>query len=165
MDRRELFDQCPHRMVCTRCDFYIPKNSNRVQLLEAKTNLLRFLQEVPPTDEERAVADNGLTALDRLIATLSDKPTPSGQTPKQLSDREGRSAEAKKFYIPRNHLQPGVRAVDTVFEDSRLSAALIDRLVHLAHTLAFTEKATVCARRWPVQSRPNTCKYCLLLGS
>lgn len=85
----EFFDQCPHRMACARCDFCIPKDSNRAQLLEAKTNLLRFLQEVPLTDEERAVADGDLKALDRLIATLSDKPTPSGQTPKQLIDRGG----------------------------------------------------------------------------
>ncbi|MFZ5898320.1 MAG: tyrosine-type recombinase/integrase [Bacillota bacterium] len=85
----EFFDQCPHRMACARCDFCIPKDSNRAQLLEAKTNLLRFLQEVPLTDEERAVADGDLEALDRLIAMLSDKPTPSGQTPKQLRNREG----------------------------------------------------------------------------
>jgi hypothetical protein len=25
----EFFDQCPHRMACARCDFYIPKTSDR----------------------------------------------------------------------------------------------------------------------------------------
>ncbi|MEW6233540.1 MAG: tyrosine-type recombinase/integrase [Chloroflexota bacterium] len=80
----EFFDQCPHRMACARCDFCIPKESNRAQLLEAKTNLLRLFEEIPLTDEERAVADGDLDALDRLIAMLSDRPTPSGQTPKQL---------------------------------------------------------------------------------
>jgi hypothetical protein len=83
----EFFDQCPHRMACARCDFCIPKDSNRAQLLEAKTNILRFLQEVPLTNEERAVTDGDLDALDHLITMLSDKPTPSGQTPKQLIDQ------------------------------------------------------------------------------
>ena len=84
----EFFDQCPHRMACARCDFCIPKGSNRAQLLEAKTNIKRFLQEVPLTDGERAAADGDLGALDRLITMLSDKPTPSGQTPKQLNSQE-----------------------------------------------------------------------------
>jgi integrase len=84
----EFFDQCPHRMACARCDFCIPKESNHAQLLEAKTNILRFLQEVPLTDDERSVADGDLGALDRLITMLSDRPTPSGQTPKQLIERE-----------------------------------------------------------------------------
>jgi hypothetical protein len=83
----EFFDQCPHRMACAKCDFCIPKDSNRAQLLEAKTNILRFLQEVPLTDDERSVADGDLDALDRLITMLSDRPTPSGQTPKQLIER------------------------------------------------------------------------------
>jgi len=88
----EFFDQCPHRMACARCDFCIPKNSNRAQLVEAKTNILRLLQEVPLTDEERAAADGDLKALERLITTLSDKPTPSGQTPQQLINHEGKKS-------------------------------------------------------------------------
>jgi len=94
----EFFDQCPHRMACAKCDFCIPKDSNRAQLLEAKTNILRFLQEVPLTDDERSVADGDLDALDRLITMLSDRPTPSGQTPKQLIDRgEIRTKEDDDF--------------------------------------------------------------------
>lgn len=81
----EFFEQCPHRMACPRCDFYNPKESSRAQLLEAKSNLLRMLQEVPLTEEERATVDGDLAALDRLAARLADKPTPSGQTPKELS--------------------------------------------------------------------------------
>ena len=83
----EFFDQCPHRMACPRCDFYNPHDSGRVQLLEAKSNLLRLLQEVPLTEEERASVDGDLVALDRLVARLSEQPTPSGQTPKELSAR------------------------------------------------------------------------------
>jgi integrase len=81
----EFFDQCPHRMACPRCDFYNPKDSGRAQLLEAKSNLLRLLQEVPLTEEERASVDGDLAALDRLTVRLAEQPTPSGQTPNELN--------------------------------------------------------------------------------
>jgi hypothetical protein len=80
----EFFEQCPHRMACPRCDFYHAKDSSRSQLLEAKTNLLRLLQELPLAEEERAAIDGDLAALDRLVARLADQPTPSGQTPQEL---------------------------------------------------------------------------------
>jgi len=81
----EFFEQCPHRMACPRCDFFKPKESGRVQLLEAKSNLLRLLREVPLTDDERAAVDGDLAALDRLAARLAQQPTPSGQTPEELN--------------------------------------------------------------------------------
>lgn len=81
----EFFEQCPHRMACPRCDFYQPKLSSRGHLLQAKSNLLRLLQEVPLAAEERAAVDGDLVALDRLVARLADQPTPSGQTPQELS--------------------------------------------------------------------------------
>jgi integrase len=81
----EFFEQCPHRMACPKCDFYNPKESSRSQLLEAKSNLLRLLQEVPLNDNERAAVDGDLAALDRLAARLAEQPTPSGQTPKELN--------------------------------------------------------------------------------
>ena len=31
-----FFEQCPHRMACARCDFYVPKASAHAQLVEAK---------------------------------------------------------------------------------------------------------------------------------
>jgi hypothetical protein len=80
----EFFDQCAHRMACARCDFYRPRESSLVQLLEAKDNILRFLQELPLTDDERAVVDGDLAAIDRLTTTLANRPTPSGQTPAEL---------------------------------------------------------------------------------
>ena len=81
----EFFEQCPHRLACPRCDFYKPKESSWGQLLEAKSNLLRLLQEVPIAEEERAAIDGDLAALDQLVKRLADQPTPSGQTPKELS--------------------------------------------------------------------------------
>jgi hypothetical protein len=39
---------------------------------------------IPLTAEERAAVDDGQAALGRLLARLSDIPTPSGPTPRQL---------------------------------------------------------------------------------
>lgn len=47
-----FFEQCPHRMACARCDFYLPKASTKGQLLEAKGNLQRMLAMIPLTEEE-----------------------------------------------------------------------------------------------------------------
>ena len=80
----EFFDQCAHRMACARCDFYRPRDSSLAQLLDAKDNILRFVQQIPLSDEERAAVDGDLTAIDRLTRQLADRPTPSGQTPAEL---------------------------------------------------------------------------------
>ncbi len=80
----EFFDQCAHRMACARCDFYRPQQSSIAHLLAAKDNILRFLQEIPLTDEERVAADGDLAAIERLVAKLADQPTPSGQTPAEI---------------------------------------------------------------------------------
>jgi hypothetical protein len=80
-----FFEQCPHRMACARCDFYVPKDSTRAQLLEARVNLQRMLAEIPLTDDERAAVEDGTTAVDRLIDRLTDVPTPAGPTPRQLA--------------------------------------------------------------------------------
>src|SRR2546423_9442968 len=80
-----FFEQCPHRMACARCDFYVPKESSRAQLLEARDNLQRMLAEIPLTDDERAAVEDGTTAVDRLIDRLTDVPTPAGPTPRQLA--------------------------------------------------------------------------------
>lgn len=80
-----FFEQCPHRMACARCDFYLPKDSTKSQLLEAKENLQRMLAMIPLNDEERAAVEDGTTALNQLLSRLTDVPTPSGQTPRQLA--------------------------------------------------------------------------------
>jgi len=79
-----FFEQCPHRMACARCDFYIPKESTKAQLLEAKDNLQRMLTAIPLTDDERAAVDDGHAALDALLHRLVDVPTPAGPTPRQI---------------------------------------------------------------------------------
>jgi len=81
-----FFEQCPHRMACARCDFYLPKDSSRTQLLEAKTGLQRMLVQIPLTDTERAAVEDDHNAVDRLIDLLKDTATPAGPTPRQLED-------------------------------------------------------------------------------
>ncbi len=79
-----FFEQCPHRMACARCDFYLPKQSTKAQLIEAKDNLQRMLAAIPLTDDERAAVDDGQIALDNLLDRLADVPAPDGQTPRQI---------------------------------------------------------------------------------
>jgi integrase len=80
-----FFEQCPHRMACARCDFYLPKGSTKGQLLEAKGNLQRMLATIPLTEEERAAVEDGEVALDQLLQQLADVPTPAGPTPRELT--------------------------------------------------------------------------------
>jgi len=80
-----FFEQCPHRMACARCAFYLPKESTKAQLLEAKRNLQRMLQAIPLTEEERAAVEDGAVAVDQLVQRLADVPTPAGPTPRELS--------------------------------------------------------------------------------
>lgn len=81
----DFFDQCPHRMACAKCGFYLPKQSTKANLLEGKNNLLRLRQEIPLGDLELAAVDEGVKAFEALVAQLEDLPTPSGPTPRQLS--------------------------------------------------------------------------------
>jgi hypothetical protein len=43
----DFFEQCPHRMACAKCSFYLLKKSTAAALLEGKSNLLRMRQEFP----------------------------------------------------------------------------------------------------------------------
>lgn len=81
----DFFDQCPHRMACARCDFYVPKDSAKAQLLQAKTNLLRMKQEIPLLEDELAALENDVAAIDRLCRRLADVPSPAGPTPRELA--------------------------------------------------------------------------------
>jgi hypothetical protein len=83
----DFFDQCPHRMVCAKCDFYLPKESGKAQILEAKGNLQPMMQEIPLREEERAAVEDGLAALERLETKLVDVPTPAGPTPREIGNK------------------------------------------------------------------------------
>ncbi len=80
----DFFEQCPHRMACAKCSFYLPKDSTKSQILEAKANLLRLRQDIPLADAELSAVEDGLAAYDKLLEKLADVPTPAGPTPRQL---------------------------------------------------------------------------------
>jgi hypothetical protein len=80
-----FFEQCPHRMACARCDFYLPKDSSEAQLLEAKDGLQRMLVQIPLTDEERAAVESDHDAVEKLIDGLRDTATRAGPTPRELT--------------------------------------------------------------------------------
>ena len=82
----DFFDQCPHRMACAKCSFYLPKESTAAALLEGKSNLLRLRQEIPLTEAEVAAVEDGVSALESLLSRLANIPTPSGKTPLQLRE-------------------------------------------------------------------------------
>ena len=73
----DFFEQCPHRMACAKCSFYLPKGSTAAALLEGKRNLLRMRQEIPLTDAEIAALDDGVSALESLLTRLANISTPS----------------------------------------------------------------------------------------
>ena len=83
-----FFEQCPHRMACARCDFYIPKASSEAQLLEAKHGLQRMLVQIPLTDNERAAVEGDQDAVERLLNTLATVPTPD-QSSGEADSRHG----------------------------------------------------------------------------
>lgn len=83
----DFFSQCPHRMACAKCAFYLPKESSYPQLIEARASLQRMLQSLPLQDDERAAVEDDLKALEKLQQKLLDTPTPAGPTPRQLKER------------------------------------------------------------------------------
>lgn len=105
----DFFDQCPHRMACARCAFYVPKGSSRAQLLEGQANLQRMLQEIPLTEEERAAVEEGIEALTKLSAQLADVPTPAGPTPRQLEGKPGTTSFIAVQSVQRKPSTEGVK--------------------------------------------------------
>jgi hypothetical protein len=106
-----FFEQCPHRMACARCDFYIPKPSSQAQLLEGKDGLQRMLLQIPLTDEERAAAEHDQDVVDRLLDRLTDTPTPAGPThvnsrPTTLTGSSSTSAARTEAQMPRADSYP-----------------------------------------------------------
>ena len=54
-------------------------------MLEAKANLLQLQQTIPLTEPELAAIDEGVAAYDKLVKSLQDVRTPSGDTPRELA--------------------------------------------------------------------------------
>jgi hypothetical protein len=71
-------------MACAKCSFYLPKHSSQAQLLEGKANLVHLRQEMPLNDAELSAVEDGVVAMQKLLDQLTDVPTPSGATPREL---------------------------------------------------------------------------------
>lgn len=75
----DFFEQCPHRMACAKCSFYLPKSSSEAQYIEGRQNLLKIMQEIPLTDDEQAAVNNDIGAIDKLLEKLKNIETPDKQ--------------------------------------------------------------------------------------
>jgi integrase len=84
--RYEFFAQCPHRLACARCDYYEPKDSQEVLVLEAEGNLVRLRQDLLLTDEEREAIDGDVLTFQKLRAEWWDTATPAGPSPRELEE-------------------------------------------------------------------------------
>lgn len=76
---------CAHRMACARCPYYCPKDSWREQLVEGQANLVRLLEFVQLTEDEKLLVNEGIELHQALIENLADVPTPAGPTPRELA--------------------------------------------------------------------------------
>ncbi|MGM1201202.1 tyrosine-type recombinase/integrase, partial [Klebsiella pneumoniae] len=75
----DFFEQCPHRMACAKCSFYMPKSSSEAQYLGGRQNLLKLMQEIPLTDDEQAAVENDIQAVDKLLNKLTGVATPGNK--------------------------------------------------------------------------------------
>jgi hypothetical protein len=55
------------------------------QLVEGKANLVRMLEFVKLTEDERLLVTEGVDLHQALIDRLADVPTPAGPTPRELA--------------------------------------------------------------------------------
>ncbi len=99
----DFWAQCKHRMACARCPFYRPKESLSDQLLEGQANLLRMLEFVQLTEEEKLLVTEGIELHQALIEQMADVPTPTGLTPREMETRPvGETAIIPLTTIQRN---------------------------------------------------------------
>ncbi|MEN4891350.1 tyrosine-type recombinase/integrase [Erwinia billingiae] len=62
-----FWSSCPHRMACIGCDFNLLKDSARGLLLESKTSIRRYLEEVPLTPDEKAIVEQDAEKIDQAL--------------------------------------------------------------------------------------------------
>lgn len=77
--------QCAHRMACARCPFYRPKDATMDQLVEGQANLVRMLEYITLSEDERLLVTEGIELHQALIEKLADIPTPAGPTPREIA--------------------------------------------------------------------------------
>lgn len=67
-----------------------PKTATAEQLVEGKANLVRMLEFVSLTEDEKLLVTEGIELHQALIEKLADVPTPAGPTPRELeTQRQG----------------------------------------------------------------------------
>ena len=121
-------------MAYARCAFYLPKDSSRAQLREAKDNLQRMLVQIRLTDDEPYAVEDGAAAVERLIARLADVPTPCGLTPRKLTQ----STNSCRSPVLRSAPGRGVDPVSEFGSQIRTGATL-----RSGQTLLAVERTTV----------------------
>lgn len=87
----DFFDQCPHRLACARCSLYVPKESSRLQLLQARDNLEQMMQVLVLNEGERAAVADGVLVIEQLLDRLRQVPTPDGRLPGETADSLARA--------------------------------------------------------------------------
>jgi hypothetical protein len=94
---------CAHRMACAKCPFYRPKTGTMDQLVEGKANLVRMLEFVSLTEDEKLLVTEGIELHQELIEKLVDVPTPAGPTPRELeAQRQGEMKDIPIKTVRRN---------------------------------------------------------------
>ena len=61
-------------MACIGCDFNLLKDSARGLMLESKTSIKRYLEEVPLTPDEKAIVEQDIEKVEQALARLTAKP-------------------------------------------------------------------------------------------
>jgi integrase len=106
----DFWAQCKHRMACARCPFYRPKTGAREQLVEGKANLVRMLEFIKLTQEEKLLVTEGIELHQGLIEMLADVPTPAGPTPRELQQNQQPETQVIPLQAVRknkkNHAEP-----------------------------------------------------------
>lgn len=63
-------------MACIGCDFSLPKSSSQALALESKASIRRYLEEVPLTPDEKAIAEGDIDKLTAFIKKMASQPPP-----------------------------------------------------------------------------------------
>jgi len=100
---------CAHRMACARCPFYRSKTDSVGQLVEGKANLVRMLEFVRLTEDEKVLVAEGIELHQALIEKLVYVPTPAGPTPRELNTQR----QERMKIIPIEEMQRSKRRGET----------------------------------------------------
>jgi len=84
---------CAHRMACAKCDFYEPAESFARTLAQQADRYVRMLQQLDLTEDERAAATGDAEAVGRLLARLTDQPTPDRADTSSVTPHAGRGGQ------------------------------------------------------------------------